>query len=810
MSQFIYQQKQAWASLKKNPGFVATVLTTMGTTLGALLCILTLAYVLIAKPLPYPDQDNLHLVVHHIGDSKGETNASSFTYPGLIHLYKNQTVYDKSALIYYDQDVLTSANSQPTLNTLYVTPKWFSLLDAKMHLGRTFEGTEALDTNNPVAILSFNTWVNEFGSDANILNEKITFKGVSYNVVGVLNQSFIEPALSTTGLKSQVILPWDYNGMNERDRESWGNISSSQKFIGKISSGASLEQISQTLTPLIYDTWREKVAGVEFFNGWKINMEAVPFKKQILGDSTNTVYLLLAGVIGLVLIACANISNLFMSRTAEQQRQLSIHAAVGATKGKLFKTIFAETGLLMFFSVVIALVIATVGFFVMQEFLSQRLPRVDELMINWVTLTSAIMISLLFALFFASLSSRMINYRALNLTLQSSGKGTGIQVSKNIRKFLIISQVAVVTSLVFVNISLFKDSVNTINQDIGFHTDNLMYTTFSSAGATRPERDMRKQLMNEVREKLEALPQIKKVVQSRSPLNGFNLWATTVVATNERFTPEAKHIDQNYFNMIGQTLIEGDLFTAADVKDENRVAIVNEAFANRISPTESAIGKQLSFGGNGNTKVIGVVKSVHIPGDTEEEILRAYVPTSLAENSMIIKLKPDAVITREQVVSVLTSVTSQYNIFELESLDAQKSQLLFTQYTTAITSAVLAVITFFLAAIGLYGILSYSTQMRRFEIGTRLAIGAKGSDLIGLIINDNLSSVILGMILSIFVLAGLYLGFSEVLADYINLMLLTLFIITISLISLISLFACYWPLRPFINRPAIHSLRGSD
>ena len=177
---------------------------------------------------------------------------------------------------------------------------------------------------------------------------------------------------------------------------------------------------------------------------------------------------------------------------------------------------------------------------------------------------------------------------------------------------------------------------------------------------------------------------------------------------------------------------------------------------------------------------------------------------------MIIKLKPDTVITREQVVSVLTSVTSQYNIFELESLDAQKSQLLFTQYTTAITSAVLAVITFFLAAIGLYGILSYSTQMRRFEIGTRLAIGAKRSDLIGLIINDNLSSVILGMILSIFVLAGLYLGFSEALADYINLMLLTVFIITISLISLISLFACYWPLRPFINRPAIHSLRGSD
>jgi len=810
MSQFIYQQKQAWASLKKNPGFVTTVLATMGTTLGALLCILTLAYVLIAKPLPYPDQDNLHLVEHHIGDSAGETNASAFTYPGLIYLYKNQTAYEDSALIYYDQDVLTSADSQPTLNTLYVTPKWFSMLDARMHLGRKFEPTEALDTNNPVAILTYDTWVKEFASDSDILNKKVTFKGVSFNVVGILNQSFIEPALAATGLKSQVILPWDYNGQSERGRGSWGNINSSQMFIGKITSGSSLEQISQTLTPLVNDKWREEVAGVEFFNGWNIEMKAVPFKNKILGDSTNTVYLLLAGVIGLVLIACANISNLFMSRTAEQQRQLAIHAAVGATKGKLFKTIFSETGLLMFLSVVIALVIATLGFFVMQQFLALRLPRVDELMINWVTLVSAVSISLLLALFFAGLSSRMINYRALNSTLQSSGKGTGIQVSKNIRKFLIISQVAVVTCLVFVNISLFKDSVKTINQDIGFHTDNLMYVTFASSGTTLPERDMRKQIMNEVREKLEALPQIEQVVQASSPLNGFNIWATTVVATNERFTPESKRIDQNYFQMIGQNLIEGDLFTVADIKDENRVAIVNEAFAKRVSPSESAIGKQINFGGDEHTTIIGIVKPIHIPGDTDESILRTYVPTSLAENAMIMQLKPESIVSREQVVSVLTSVTSQYNIFEMELLDTQKSQLLFTQYTTAITSAVLAVITFFLAAIGLYGILSYSTQMRRFEIGTRLAIGAKRFDLIGLIIKDNLSSVILGMILSILILIALYLGFSEALADYINLSLLVLFVITVALISLISLFACYWPLRPFINRPAIHSLRGSD
>ncbi|MFQ3189132.1 MAG: hypothetical protein ACI936_000255 [Paraglaciecola sp.] len=145
-------------SLKKKVGFVATVITTMGTTLGALICVLTLGYLLIVKPLPYPEQDKLYKVVHAIGDKNSENNAQFFTYPGLIYLYKNQDVFEKTALIQYSQDVLTSLPNQPTLNTGYVTPEWFELLGAKMLMGPPFKGSEALDTFNPVAVISYKTW----------------------------------------------------------------------------------------------------------------------------------------------------------------------------------------------------------------------------------------------------------------------------------------------------------------------------------------------------------------------------------------------------------------------------------------------------------------------------------------------------------------------------------------------------------------------------------------------------------------------------------------------------------------------------
>jgi ABC-type antimicrobial peptide transport system permease subunit len=177
---------------------------------------------------------------------------------------------------------------------------------------------------------------------------------------------------------------------------------------------------------------------------------------------------------------------------------------------------------------------------------------------------------------------------------------------------------------------------------------------------------------------------------------------------------------------------------------------------------------------------------------------------------MTLRLKSGQNITREEVVSAINSVSSLYALFSLEVLQKIKQKRLFTQYATAITTAVLALITLFLASIGLYGILSYGTQMRRFELGTRMAIGAKRKQLVGLIVKDNAWVIALGIAFSVVVMLLIYIGYQDVIAAYLGLDLLAVFIFTVAIISLLSLFACYWPLRQFINQPAIHSLRGSD
>ena len=282
------------------------------------------------------------------------------------------------------------------------------------------------------------------------------------------------------------------------------------------------------------------------------------------------------------------------------------------------------------------------------------------------------------------------------------------------------------------------------------------------------------------------------------------------MASGENFTPESKNASQNYFQMFNQELLEGDYFSDADVKDRMRVMIINDEFAKRLNPNGSALGFQLSSGpGDDPFTIIGIVKGVKMPAQSEMP-MRVYTPSSLSSTQMTLKLRDGQSVSREKAVTAISDVSSLYALFSLDTLESEKKRRLFTQYTTATTTSALAIITLFLASVGLYGILSYGTQMRRFELGTRMAIGAKRKDLVGLIVKDNIWVIVLGVASSVVVMLGVYIGYKDALSPYMSVGLLPIFVSTVLSIALLSLFACYWPLRQYINHPAIHSLRGSD
>jgi len=355
--------------------------------------------------------------------------------------------------------------------------------------------------------------------------------------------------------------------------------------------------------------------------------------------------------------------------------------------------------------------------------------------------------------------------------------------------------------LVFINVVLYKDANDLVNQPLGYKTNNIISAVLAIPSA---EQDLQAQKLTELKEELLALPKIKNVSQALRP-SGFRTLALTAGTTEQRYTALGKDIDDQYFIMLEQVITEGENFTKTDIKDDRAVMIVNDVFANKLAPNGSALGFKFQNG----VEVIGVVESINIPGRKRAES-RFYYPASLARNMLLIEEHQGQIFSREEMVSTLKKIDKKLSLFSFTSLNEYKDRRLFSSVTTAVTTLVLAILTLFLSGLGLYGILNYSSQMRRFEIGTRMAIGAKGKDIVGLVFKDNAGALAIGLVISIVVLLVLYLGFSDSLIAYINLDLLPLFILTLSLISLLSSLACYVPLRQFIKKPVIHALKGSE
>jgi predicted permease len=811
-----YQLKQAYLSLKQKPGFVFSVISTMGITLGALLCVLTLAYVMLLKPLPYPEQEQLYWVEHGLSDSFGEIRASSFSYPGMMHFYEEQDVFSESALLCFGESILASEPEQPLVNTTFVTPELFSMLATPIALGRGFQQSESKGSNNPVALISYDTWLQAYDKSQEVLTKKITINGVSFNIVGVVAESFVEPEIFMAGRKTQYWLPWDYNFKAQDYRDGWGYVLHELAFVGKLKQAYSHTQAEQKISPSLNELWQENVATMAFYKDWTVSLKLIPLKSVIVGDNEQRMYLLLAAVLGLLAIAFANISNLFIARAIEQQRTLAINAAVGGSKRQIFANFYVEAIVLMFATLALALLIASLGFGLLQYYLAEFLPRVNELSINALTLSAALFCLIILAFIFAKLGSNAIDYRQLNSSLQSSGKGSGIQVSKKVRQALIISQVAVTTLLVFANLSLFSQSTSMINTPMKYNIEQVYTLELSRDRLLKWNSEELLSLIKEIEIALVQLPQVSEVSQSNSPMSSYPA-NFTLAGQEQVFTAEIQGSSgHNYIHLLEQPLLAGNWFSVDDIQNNHKVFVVNDVLAKQLAPNGNAVGMKISMENEIDREnnavvrtIVGVVAGVNLPNKAVAPA-QVYWPIWKGASHFLIKVKPQQTVTREQMVNAIKNITNKFTLSNFERLADVQKNMLFTQYTTAITSGVLVVLTFLLAAIGLYGVLSYSTQIRRFEIATRMAIGAKGNDIVKLIFFDSVKPLIIGMAVSAVLALVLYLKFSEQLLSYLSFALIPLLIFTVALISLMSFFACYMPLRQYINKPVAHSLKNSE
>jgi len=802
---FLRQFLQAWHSLKHRPGLLFNMASSIGLTLGALVCALTLVYFMVSHPLNFPNHQQLHLLYATWLDEMGQPQSKGIAHEQAEYLYKQRSPDADIALSYNITDVITSLVDQPAVQTNYVTRNWFQLLDVEADIGDLPDWDKSLDDATPQALISYKLWQSHFAGKSDAVGQSITIRGINHKIVGVMPANYRDPEVFEIGREVDVWLNWNLNWSKQMGWQNWQDPDEAVRLL-LMSPPDIVSTQASTLNVLLNDAWLMQVANMSGYNGWSLSLDATKLQTAIYGDQSMLIYMISLACFGLFVICIANTTNLLLARTIEQHFSLSIQAALGARPKHIRLAIFAEILVIMLFTLPVSLITTAAGFHVIQLFLADLMPRANELGIGGTNVLITLFILSVVSGIYTFLCARVVNYRQLNSALASSGKGVSAQISKRTRRNLIISQVTIASLLLFININIMQSATQIVMAPSILSLEDRWQLRLAEKNPTSLDNATLRQSLDEFKKVLQAHPTIEQVSQSLSPLIWSGTFPFVMVDSNEQFSPQAKFIDENYFSILGQSFIEGDNFTRDQIKDRANVVIVNEVLAEQLSPSGGAIGKQMQFWGRHHT-IIGVVKGTKKPNEIAIPPMR-YTPDRGERPVFIVQFKEGHQLSKAAMLQLIEDETSQFTMFSYSELKSDHDRLLFAEYTSLVASIVLTALTIFLASIGLYGVLKYSSHMRRREFGTRLSLGARRIDIIQLALKDNGKPVITGIAISALLICLFSPWQTQVLPTLSTNNILLAVFSTIAFCMSIGAISSYFPIRAIINQPISHSLKG--
>ena len=549
MNLFLQQLQQAWYSLQKRPGLLINMVSTIGLTLGALICALTLIYFMNFKPLAYANHQNLyHLTLDWFDDVK-QLQSQGLTHEQSEYLFKNRTEQLGVALIYNITDIITSLEEQPSVETNYVTDNWFDLLSAELVLGSLPQSDSSLTDHSPTALISYELWQSYFSGDINVLDQTITIRGVNHRIVGVMSKYFQDPEIFDIGREVDVWLNWNHNWSKQMGWNDWQNVEEAIRVLA-LSSPENVANQLAMLNVQLGDAWQAQVENNGSYNQWSVQLEATSLQTAIYGDQNMLVYMVALACLGVFIICIANTTNLLLSRTIEKHYHLSIQAALGAKPRHIRQLVFAEIFLIMMLTLPVSLLVSSLGFDVIRHNLTSLLPRTNEMSLNGFNVLVSVLLLLLVSIIFTYFCARIINYRELRSALASSGKGVGAQVSQRTRNNLIVSQVTIASLLIFANSILFLRAYQEVTSPPTLAMDDRWQLRLTAKNPAELNRETLREALFEMKLAFEQHPSIAKVSQSLSPLIWSGTFPFTMVDTNQSLAPQSKFIDENYFSVL--------------------------------------------------------------------------------------------------------------------------------------------------------------------------------------------------------------------------------------------------------------------
>ena len=725
----------------------ALLVIALGMPLGAVICALSFAHLLMLQPLPYPEQARLVIAEQQIFDHGNSAHSRAFSYPAVNLVHENAgAVFSASVMMDSARDVIVSHPAQPLMSVNYIKGDYAALFAPPMALGRFPIANAAADAK-PTAVISHFAWQSLFDRRADVIGQSLsTAAGVNFEVVGVTAANFVEPEFNGPGYRTSVWLPWQFNP--SLAHWGWAATTDTLTLAGRLLPGVTASQASQRLSMRLSAAWRTELGTeVGTHAGWSTRVELIDAKQAIVGDSLEVSLLLLAGTLGLILVVLVNVIHLLVARVAQRAQEFSIQLALGAKPLHVFALVVTDTLLLMLPAGVFALAVAAAGFATMQHYLQAMLPRIEALSVGIWTVAFTICAVSFLGLLIAGIAlvSCWPTAGGALTTLRSSAVS---KVSRRLRAALMASQIAVAGLLIAVNFGLLREAVAILNApkiDLERSASAFLYQSPSASKHSVSQENP----FGEVKRRLLELPGVGNVSQSHSPLQDFIQTAVASTDSGVQFPVELKRIDHDYLGITGQRMALGRNFNVADIDATANVVMINAALARLLEKEGSALGASLQRKGETPFVVVGVVNELAYPGEnssagTLANPARIYLPASLAGSNLIVKFRPGFALSRAQLVALVRGVNPGFGVFLYDDLNQQRADIQLPSRIAIAAAAAIALIVIIVSGIGLYGMVSYTTFLRRSEIGARLAFGASARHIVLMLIRDNSAAFAIG------------------------------------------------------------------
>lgn len=782
-------------SLLKHSGFTLIAVVTLALGIGGSTAMFTVVDAALLRGLPYKSPDKLY----HLFESTPQKQFAQreFSYPDYQDYQHNQ-VLEGLAGYTGGGGIITGRGEPQRVFAPSATANFFSVLGVEPFLGRTFQEGDDKPGAPRVVVLTYGTWQRDFGADPGIVGKPITFNGDSYNIVGVLPASF-QFALRNADL---------WRAYQPTDGQLTRRSLHSTNLIGRLMPGVTAAQAESELGVIAKHIEQEDA---QSHSG--TGLKLVPLQEQVVGQVKPILLILLAAVGFVLLIACANVASLLLTRSLSRQKEVAIRAALGASRWRVIRQLLTESVLLSIVGGAAGLLIAYWGVGGVVAMLPDNqvsaLPFLKSLHIDTSILLFSFGLSLLTGIVFGLAPALQSSRPDLNEVLKEGGRNSSAGTGHKLRSALVMSEIALAVVLLVGAGLMMKSLLRLLQSNVGFNPEKLLTVTVAVPPTKFTDNNRLIGFFEQLKQGVDSLPGTKgSGFVDVLPLQGGNtsrfiIEGDPVPPPGQEIEANVRVVNESYFQALGVPMIAGRMFDDRDRATPNQggPVIIGKTAADKIFAGRDPIGRKVVYGSAQAQPdvIVGVVGDVKIGGLDEALRPVLYYPYKRFPGpgaNLVVRTTGDPTAVASAIRNEARTLEPDVAIFNVRAMDKiiSDSPAAFLRRFPALLISIFAGVALLLASIGIYGVVSYSVSQQTHYIGVRMALGAKQSDILKMVLRQGLTLAVAGMVLGVVGALALTRLMRSLLFE-VQATDVSTFAIVVAALFTVTFFACYLPAR---------------